>query len=84
VPDIFTVSASPHIRSRLDTAAVMRLVCLSLLPAVLASTYIFGVRALFVIVVSVLTCVLTELLCNRVFRKEICSLSRFLPRPLCG
>ena len=71
MPDIFTVSASPHIRSRLDTGAVMRLVCVSLLPAVLASAYIFGVRALLVIVVSVATCVLTELLCNRVFRKEI-------------
>ena len=71
MPDIFTVSASPHIRSRLDTGAVMRLVCVSLLPGVLASAYIFGVRALCVIVVSVLTCVLTELLCNRVFRKEI-------------
>lgn len=70
MPDIFTVSASPHIRSRLDTGAVMGLVCVSLLPGVLASACIFGVRALLVIVVSVLTCVLTELLCNRVFRKE--------------
>jgi electron transport complex protein RnfD len=49
----------------------MRLVCVALLPGALASVYIFGVKALFVIVVSVLTCVLTELLCNRVFRKEI-------------
>jgi len=71
VPDSFTVSASPHLRSRLDTGAVMRLVCVSLLPSVLASFYIFGAKALLVVVVSVLTCVLTELLCNRVFRKEI-------------
>ena len=71
MPDRFTVSASPHVRSRLDTSAVMKLVCVALLPAVLASAYIFGLRALSVIVVSVLACVLTELLCNRMFRKEI-------------
>ncbi len=71
MPDIFIVSASPHIRSRLDTAAVMRLVCIALLPSALASVYLFGPRALGVIVVSVLTCVLTELLCNLAFRKAI-------------
>jgi electron transport complex protein RnfD len=49
----------------------MRLVCVSLAPAALASVYIFGLKSLFVIVVSVVTCVLTELLCNLVFRKEI-------------
>jgi len=70
VPDSFTVSASPHIRTRLDTGWVMRLVCLSLLPALVASVYIFGARALLVIVVSVVTCVLTEFLCNRAFRKD--------------
>ena len=71
VPDSFTVSASPHIRGRLDTGTVMRLVCVSLAPAALASVYIFGLKSLFVIVDSVVTCVLTELLCNLVFRKEI-------------
>ncbi len=49
----------------------MRLVCISLAPAALASVYIFGLNALFVIVVSVVTCVLTELLSNLVFRKEV-------------
>ena len=71
MPDSFTVSTSPHIRSRLDTGTVMRLVCVSLAPAALASVYIFGLNSLFVVVVSVVTCVLTELLCNFVFRKEI-------------
>jgi electron transport complex protein RnfD len=48
----------------------MRLVCVSLLPAAVASVYLFGLRSLFVIVVSVLACVLTEFACNRVFGKE--------------
>lgn len=71
MPESFTVSASPHIRSRLDTGAAMRLVCIALAPAALASVYIFGLNALFVIVVSVVACVLTELLCNFLFRKEV-------------
>jgi electron transport complex protein RnfD len=66
-----TFASSPHIRSRLDTGTVMRLVCIALAPAALASVYIFGLKSLLVIVVSVLTCVVTELLCNLVFRKEI-------------
>ena len=71
MPDSFIVSTSPHIRRRLDTGTVMRLVCVSLVPAALASAYIFGLNGLLVIVVSVVTCVLTELLCNLVFGKEI-------------
>ena len=70
VPDSFAVSVSPHIRGRLDTGKVMRLVCASLLPAAVASAYIFGPKALVVIVVSVVTCVLTEFLCNVAFRKD--------------
>jgi electron transport complex protein RnfD len=49
----------------------MRLVCVSLLPAALASAYIFGPSAVAVILTSVVTCVLTELLSNVVFRKDI-------------
>ena len=66
-----TFASSPHIRTRLDTGRVMRLVCVSLAPAALASVYIFGLKSLFVIVASVVTCVVTELLCNLVFRKDI-------------
>lgn len=69
-PDSLTVSVSPHIRSRLDTGAVMRLVCVALVPAAIASVYIFGLRSLFVIVTSIVTCVLTEFASNRLFRKE--------------
>ena len=71
MPDSFVVSASPHVRRPLATGAVMRLVCVALLPATLASVYLFGLNALLVIVVSVTTCVLTEFVCNRVFRKPI-------------
>jgi electron transport complex protein RnfD len=69
LPDSFTVSTSPHIRRRLDTGAVMQIVCIALAPAALASIYFFGPRALFIILVSVVACVLTELFSTRVFGK---------------
>jgi len=71
MPDNFIVSASPHIRHHLDTSKVMGVVCLSLLPTAIASVYIFGLNSLFVIVASIVACVLTELACNVMFRKEI-------------
>ncbi len=67
--EIFTVSASPHIRARLDTPTAMKLVCLSLLPAAIASVYIFGLRSLFVMLTSVIACLVTELVSNKVFGK---------------
>ena len=49
----------------------MRLVIISLLPTAVASVYLFGLNSLFVIVISVVTCVITELLCNLLFKQEI-------------
>jgi electron transport complex protein RnfD len=49
----------------------MRLVCVSLVPAAVASVYLFGLRSAFVIVTSVLACLVTELASNLVFRKPI-------------
>lgn len=70
MPDNFIVSTSPHFKRPLDTAGVMRLVIVSLLPAAVASAYIFGVKAVAVMAVSVVACVLTEIACNRMFNKE--------------
>ena len=70
MPENFIVSASPHLKRRLDTSTVMRLVCASLLPAAVASVYLFGLSSLFVIVTSTVTCVLTEFLCNLAFRQK--------------
>ncbi|MDI6775420.1 MAG: RnfABCDGE type electron transport complex subunit D [Verrucomicrobiota bacterium] len=70
MPENFIVSISPHFKRRLDTSAVMRLVCVSLLPAAIASVYLFGLNSLFVIVTSTVTCVATEFLCNLAFRRK--------------
>jgi electron transport complex protein RnfD len=67
----FIVSVSPHLRGHDNTSRVMRAVSISLLPAVLASVYIFGWRALAVIAVCVAVSVATEVLSRLVFKRPI-------------
>ncbi|MFC1667082.1 RnfABCDGE type electron transport complex subunit D [Candidatus Omnitrophota bacterium] len=56
------VSPGPHIKSGLDTQKIMYLVILALLPAGLAGIYIFGFCSLRVMLISILSCVLSEFL----------------------
>ncbi len=57
MPEMLTVSPSPHITSPDTTATVMLDVILALLPAFLWGVYVFGIRALAVMAVSVIACV---------------------------
>ncbi len=66
-----TVSSSPHIRASITTSSVMRDVCIALLPALVASVIFFGVRALYLTVLSVLFCVGFEYLWQRILKKPI-------------
>ena len=63
------VSPAPHFRKKRDTQAIMLDVIIALMPALIASAIIFGWRALLVVSVCVVTCVLCELgfqkLCKR-------------------
>jgi electron transport complex protein RnfD len=70
MPGNFVVSASPHVRTPLDTGRVMRIVFAALLPTAVASVFLFGLHSLVVIVTAVVTCVATEWACNRAFGKE--------------
>ena len=54
------VSAAPHIRGTMSTANIMRLVIVALLPAAGFGIYNFGIRALYHMLVCIVTCVLTE------------------------
>lgn len=64
------VSASPHIHSGRSTQSIMRDVLLALLPAAIAGTVIFGLRALLVVAVCVAFCVLFEALYNKITKKD--------------
>lgn len=54
------VSVSPHIRGTMTTSRIMRLVILALLPAAVFGIFNFGIRALYHMIVCIVTCVLTE------------------------
>lgn len=64
------LSVSPHIHSGRSTAGIMRDVVISLVPAAIAGTVIFGLRALLVIAVCVASCVLLEALFNVIVKKD--------------
>jgi electron transport complex protein RnfD len=67
----FTVSASPHIRSKHKTSTAMRIVTLALVPALGFSTYLFGLRALLITVISIGAAVCSEMLIQRMLGKKI-------------
>ena len=67
---LYHVSSSPHIRSKVTTASIMRDVALALLPSCLFSVYWFGLRALAVLVISVISCQAAELLYFRLAGKK--------------
>ena len=71
------VSASPHIRGKVTTQTIMRDVLIALVPALIASLLIFGVKALLVTAVSVAACVFFEWAFEKLTGKKstICDLS---------
>ncbi len=57
---LLAVSTSPHVFTREDSRKIMWNTVLSLIPPVLGAIYFFGLRALWVILVSVISAVLAE------------------------
>jgi Na+-translocating ferredoxin:NAD+ oxidoreductase subunit D len=58
--DLFHVSAAPHTRNPITTRTIMRDVVIALLPASLFGIYNFGLRALSVILITIIACMATE------------------------
>ena len=69
------VTTSPHIHVGLSAARVMWDVNLALLPALLVSLYIFGSRALVVILMSILGAVFAEFIIQKFLLKQPVSIS---------
>jgi Na+-translocating ferredoxin:NAD+ oxidoreductase subunit D len=61
----FNITGSPHIHARQDVRRIMWSVVVALLPAMLVSFWIFGLGAVFITAVSVLSCVLFEFLIQK-------------------
>ncbi len=66
---LLKVSSSPHIRHEDTTRVIMSDVIIALLPALIFGAYIFGTRVLFITAVSVITCILSEFILNKILKK---------------
>ena len=64
------VSSNPHIRSAMTTQKIMFSVIVALIPATGFGIYNFGMRALFIVILSVLSCELSEMIFNMICHKK--------------
>lgn len=64
------VSPSPHLRCGDTTQKIMGDVLIALIPAAIASVVIFGFRALMVLAVTVISCVLSEYLSRKIMKRD--------------
>ncbi len=67
----YIVSSTPHIRSGDNISGIMRDVLIALMPATLVGIWFFGLRALFIILLTVGSSILFEFLYQKFMKKEI-------------
>jgi electron transport complex protein RnfD len=67
----YLITHAPHVRDKASVPKLMYTVIFALLPAVLAGIYFFGLRALFLIIICVVTAVVTEYFMHKIMRKEV-------------
>jgi electron transport complex protein RnfD len=65
------VSSSPHIRSGETVQRIMFDVVIALIPALIASIIFFGLRALLIVILTVVVCIAAEAICQKVLNKPI-------------
>lgn len=69
MPTKFTVSASPHFHSGNTTGTLMADVLIALVPAGIMSVVLFGWQSLWLILVSVLSCMVFEYVTRRLLKR---------------
>lgn len=65
------ISVSPHIRSGNTTTKIMLDVIIAMVPALIASVWLFGTRALYITAVCVLSCILGELIFELITKRDL-------------
>ncbi len=68
---MYTLSSSPHIRSKDSVQSIMRDVIIALLPAAIAGIYFFKLKALLVILTAVISCVAAEYIWEKATGRDI-------------
>lgn len=68
---MYNVSVSPHIRDKSSTRKIMIDVCIALIPTLAFGVWHFGINALWVIISSVLSCVVSEAVFEFIVKKPI-------------
>lgn len=69
--ELLNVSASPHVCSKDSTKTIMRDVAIALVPAAGFGVYNFGMKALLILVLSIVSCMLTEYIYEKLMHKKI-------------
>ena len=69
--DMYNVSSSPHIRSSVTTRDIMLDVIIAMLPVSIIGIYNNGLRALLVILSTVVACLLTEFVYEKCMKKPV-------------
>ncbi len=69
--NLMKVSSNPHIRSKVTTGNIMLAVVIALLPATAFGIYNFGLHALFLILVTIATTVLSEFIYEKAMKQKV-------------
>ncbi|MDD6352446.1 MAG: RnfABCDGE type electron transport complex subunit D [Lachnospiraceae bacterium] len=68
--ELIHVTSSPHVREKMDTQKIMLWVIISLLPATIFGIFNFGPRALWVVILSIISCVASEYVYDKIVHKK--------------
>ena len=69
--ELMKVSSNPHIRDKMSTDKIMLAVIVALMPAAIFGIWNFGIRAALIIAVTIASTVLTELIYEKLMKKEV-------------
>lgn len=64
-------TSSPHLRSEESVQRIMLDVIIALIPAIIGSIYFFGINAFKLIIISVISCMVFEVIIQKIFKKPI-------------
>ncbi len=71
IPELMTVTPSPHMRMKDTTRSIMIDVCIALMPALIWGMFVFGWRALTISLVAVMSAVIAEFAYEKLMKKPV-------------